>query len=111
MQTASTLPYVFPDVNFVFCEGDVRLARWLLKKFHNIYIDTSNFLGFHIEEIRMLFEWGLEDRIVFGTDFTIQEHKTASYHKQQLERFEALNLDDDVKRKIFEENWKKIIIQ
>lgn len=110
MRAASTLPYIFPDVNFVFYEGDVSLAKWLLKKFDNLYIDTSNFPGFRIEEIRMLFEWELEDRILFGTDFCIKKDRVLSYHNHQWKIIEDLKLDDTTKKKILEENWKKVML-
>jgi len=109
MRVASTLPYIFPGVNFVFFEGDVRLARWLLKKFDNLYIDTSNFPGFTIEEIRLLFDWGLEDRVIFGTDFCIKKDGVLSYHNHQWKILKDLKLNDTTKKKILEENWKKVI--
>ena len=109
MRVASTLPYVFPDVKFVFYEGDVRLARWLLKKFDNLYIDTSNFPGFRFEEIRVLFKWGLEDHIIFGTDFSIKKERAVSYHGHQWNILENLRLNDTTKKKILEENWKKVM--
>ncbi len=110
MHAASTLPYIFPDVNFVFYEGDVSLAKWLLKKFDNLCIDTSNFPGFRIEEIRMLFEWELEDRILFGTDFCIKKDRVLLYHNHQWKIIEDLELDDTTKKKILEENWKKVML-
>lgn len=109
MRVASVLPYIFHDVNFVFYEGDVSLARWLLKKFNNLYIGTSNFPGFGIEEIKMLFDWKLEDRIVFGTDFCIKKDKVLSHHNHQMKILKDLKLNDTTKKKILEENWKKVM--
>ena len=108
MRVASTLPHIFPEVKFVFYEGDVSLARWLLKKFDNLYIDTSNFPGFQIGEIRMLFAWELEGQIIFGTDFCIKKDKLLSYHNHHWKILEDLKLDDATKKKILEENWKKV---
>ena len=110
MQVASTLPYIFPEVKFIFLEGDVRLARWLLKKFDNLYIDTANFPGFPLNEINMLFNWGLENRIIFGTDFSIRKDKVRSYHSYQWKILEDLKLDDATKKKILEENWKRVML-
>jgi len=109
MRVASTLPYVFPEVNFVFYEGDISLARWLLKKFDNLYIDTSNFPGFGIKEVRMLFDWKLEDRILFGTDFCIKKDGVLSYHSEHWKMLKELKLNDATKKKILEENWKKVL--
>jgi len=109
MRDASILPYVFPNVKFVFYEGDVSLARWFLKKFDNLYMDTSNFPGFPIEEIKMLFEWGLEDRIIFGTDFSLKKGKVLSYHKYHWKILDDLKLSSDAKDKILERNWKKVL--
>lgn len=109
MRDAATLPYIFPDVKFVFYEGDPNIARWLMKKFHNLFIDTANFPGYSIEEIKPLFEWNLGDRIVYGTDFLIQKDKVISYHKQQQDILEKLKIAKTLKRKILEENWKGIL--
>ena len=106
---ASILPYTFRDVNFVFYEGNVNLVRWSLKKFDNLYIDTSNFPGFRTEEIGMLFKWGLEDQIIFGTDFHIGEDKVLSYHNHQWRILKDLKLDNATRKKILEDNWKKVL--
>jgi predicted TIM-barrel fold metal-dependent hydrolase len=107
MGAASTLPYLFPEVKFIFYKGDIRLARWLLRKLDNLYLDTSNFPNVTLNECRLLFNWGLGDRILFGTGLTLKKDGELSYHEKLWEIIRSLELDESTRKKVLQENWKK----
>ena len=70
----------------------------------NIYFDTSSTLGFlGVEESKELIKSFDKDKLLFGTDFPMWDHK------EEIERFLALGLSDNDNRKILSENFKRIL--
>ena len=68
------------------------------------FVDTCSCSPFMTREemVRHIRDYGA-DRVLFGTDFPIWEHKT------EVQVIESLPLTDDEKEKIFSENAKKLL--
>ena len=68
----SMLASRFKDVPIIFAHGrPINQAIRIMKKCDNVYVDTA-FMP--IEDIRMVVNEGLGDRVIFGTDFPINRH-------------------------------------
>lgn len=70
----------------------------------NCYIDTSSSL-FALspkKAVELIHEHGV-DKVLFGTDYPL------TLHKEELERFNALELTEEERRKILFENAKKLL--
>ncbi len=98
----------FPKLE-VFAAHFGGYRRWdesiaTLMDFENIYFDTSSTLGFvdlnYAKEIASHFD---KDKLMFGTDFPMWDHK------EELERFFALGFSEQDNRKILSDNFKRIL--
>ncbi len=73
-----------------------------LMNFDNIMFDTSSTLGFQgIDFAKKLIKKFDTERLFFGTDFPMWDHK------EELERFFSLGLDYETNKKILGDNFKK----
>lgn len=71
-----------------------------------LYMDTSSALMFIDNEKahRFIDQFGA-DHFFFGTDFPMWTHK------EEIVRFESLGLDEETKKAIYAENFKRVIIR
>ncbi len=79
------------------------LALDALRGVEGVYFDTSSSLfKLPIEQAREMIEQLGPERFFFGTDFPMWDHQ------EELARFEALALDEPVKRAILAENFQRV---
>lgn len=83
-----------------YCKWDESLK---LEKSDNLYFDTSSSLPFISRDmvLRFIDKFG-EDRFLFGTDFPMWDAK------DELERFLALKLGEEVNEKILHKNFENL---
>lgn len=75
-----------------------------LLDFDNIYFDTCSTLGcVSVERAKEIVSNFDINKLMFGTDFPMWDHK------EELDRFFALELSDEDNRKILSENFKRIL--
>lgn len=68
----SSLASQFRNVSIILAHGrPIRQAIRVMKKCDNVYVDTA-FMP--IDDIRLLVNEGLSERVIFGTDFPINRH-------------------------------------
>ena len=71
----------------------------------NIYMDTSSALfAITKEEAWRFFDRFGPDRFFFGTDFPMWKHR------EELARFNALDLPEDFRKKVLSENFARVIL-
>lgn len=78
-------------------------CEYLIGK-ENVYMDTSSSLSFISPElaVHMIRKHGA-DKFLFGSDYPMWDHK------EELDRFLALNLTEEERRAILSENAKKLL--
>jgi len=116
--------------HFYFMSNDLEKAEYMMSKYENLYFDLTpdifmyhDFNKYPDEEIRAFLKRN-ENKIIYGTDIFIEEDKNDKpVHYSIIREFfekedsaflkdynlKSLKMDDDFLKKIYYENFKRIV--
>ncbi len=97
----------FPDLIIILCHAGrgfwYHIAEFLIRRHKNVYIDISGLPPKNLLKYYPNLE-KLADKFMFGTDFP-----GVPGVKKNIESIKALPISEEVKRKIFSENAKRVL--